>query len=112
MAAGLVPALQFDGDPRQRGQRSDVLGELLGDPQVLSVGTFDVVLPPQHSRVIQTRLAIVAVQTENVAELDDGAGRVSGLDQGERVLIVLRRAFLGRLTGSQNEDEGECASEA
>ena len=95
---------------RERGQLAvagGVARVLLDQAQVLAEGAADVAPLAQELGEAQPGGRVVAVQAEDVAELDHRALRVVRLEQRQRAPVVLLGALLGAVAGGDRQDGEE-----
>ncbi len=101
MALGLVPVAGLDRHFRQRQPAGDIFGVLLDQPQILAIGFRGRAARALQPGIGHPGFLVAAVELEDVAELDDGALGIAGLDMLERGLEMLLGAFFGGVAGGQ-----------
>ena len=104
MARGLVPVVQLGRKPGQRPAALEVLGILLDQAQILADGGADIAAALLDLRIGQPRALVIAVELEDVAELDQRPVDLALLDQGQALLVMLLGALLGGIAGRKQPE--------
>ena len=104
MARGLVPVVQFGREPGQRPAAFEVLGILLDQAQILADSGADIAAALLDLRIGQPRALVIAVELEDVAELDQRPVDLALLDQGQALLVMLLGALLGGIAGRKQPE--------
>ena len=94
-----VEVLGLECERGQLAVAGGIARVLLDQPQVLAEGAADVALLAQELGEALPGGGVVAVEAEDVAELDRRALRVARLDERQRAAIMLLGAILGVVAG-------------
>ncbi len=85
---GLLPVAGVDGELGEDLARLELVGVLLDEAQVLAVGLLQVAALDHHLSIGEPGRLVGAVVLEDVAELDERAVGVAGLQEREPGLVV------------------------
>lgn len=107
MAFGGFPVAQLGGHAGGAALRLEILGGLFGDAADVAVGGGQVAALFLDPGQQHPRLAMRAVELEDVPQLDHGAGNVAFLEQGQAPFEMFLGAFLGRVAGRGGKNRGQ-----
>ena len=107
MPFGLVPVAAVDGHFCQGDAGFQRVGILFDQAQILPIGILQVAALALDAGIGEARLLVLAVQLEDIAELDQGAVDIAGLQQGHAGLVVFFGPFLGAVAGRERQESEE-----
>ena len=84
---------------------------LLDEAQVLAIRLAQLAPLAEHPGIGQPRLGMIAVEAEDVAELDERPVDLAGGEQLYPALVMRLGAFLGRVAGHERQCEAESKPE-
>jgi len=108
VAARGLPVVGLD---RKRGEGAlpgQAVGILLHEPQILAIGLADIAARALGLGVAQARLAMRAVQLEDIAELHEGAIHIALFQKFQAGLEMALGPLLGGVAKGQEACGGQC----